>query len=400
MRKGWVNRKLGDVCSFQGGSQPPKSDFTKELKKDHVRLIQIRDYKSDRHVVYIPKNKARRFCNKDDIMIGRYGPPIFQILRGIKGAYNVALMKAIPKDGLITKDYLYYFLKNPDIQSYVIKLSSRAAGQTGLNKETLEPYPIYLPKSIKEQEEIVKVLNETFSLIDKGIINLETNIKNVRDFYQKQIDYLFSNENNWIHHTLGDVLEKTETIDPTKKTNEEFEYIDVSSVNKDTLTIEETTTIKGKDAPSRARKLIKTGDIIFATVRPTLKRIAIVSDEFDKQICSTGYLVLRTKPLINNKFVFYYLQTSRFLNSMEKLQKGTSYPAVTDNEVRQQIIQFPEDLKTQRSLVSRLDRLAIESKNLENIYLQKLKCLNELKKSILQKAFTGELKIKNDLVAV
>jgi len=56
-------------------------------------------------------------------MIGRYGSPVFQILRGLDGAYNVALMKAEPNEEFICKDFLFLFLKNPSIQNYIIELS-------------------------------------------------------------------------------------------------------------------------------------------------------------------------------------------------------------------------------------------------------------------------------------
>lgn len=152
--EGWVTRPLGEVVQIIGGSQPPKSAFLSAPRKDTVRLIQIRDYKSDKYKVYIPRAAARRFCSSDDVMIGRYGPPLFQILRGLEGAYNVALMKAVPDETQITKDYLFYFLRNPAILSYVVFHSERAAGQIGINKETLEPYPIRYPK-IEEQIRIV-----------------------------------------------------------------------------------------------------------------------------------------------------------------------------------------------------------------------------------------------------
>lgn len=136
---------LGAVCKFVGGSQPPKSDFIGEPRDDYVRLIQIRDYKSDKKAVYIPKKLARRFCVADDVMIGRYGPPLFQILRGLDGAYNVALMKAVPDETVLSKGYLFHFLRHRDMLSYIVASSARAAGQIGLNKETIEPYPIYVP---------------------------------------------------------------------------------------------------------------------------------------------------------------------------------------------------------------------------------------------------------------
>ena len=169
--------KLSEVCDFIGGSQPPKSVFEYEETASNIRLIQIRDYKSDNHIVYIPKDKARRFCSKSDVMIGRYGPPIFQILRGIEGSYNVALMKAVPKDSILN-DYLFYFLKNPKIQNFVIKQSIRAAGQSGVNKDALEPYQMHLP-SISHQKEIVKKVTQ-----------FEANILEVKRIYQAKLENL------------------------------------------------------------------------------------------------------------------------------------------------------------------------------------------------------------------
>src|SRR5579863_5862668 len=86
----WLDSTVGELIEFEGGSQPDKSVFSATWKPGFVRLIQIRDYKTNRFETYIPAHLARRFCTEEDIMIGRYGPPIFQILRGLAGAYNVA----------------------------------------------------------------------------------------------------------------------------------------------------------------------------------------------------------------------------------------------------------------------------------------------------------------------
>lgn len=144
---------LTNVVDFIGGSQPPKSQFSDVLREGFVRLIQIRDYKSDNFIVYVDSASTTKFCTKDDIMIGRYGPPVFQILRGLEGAYNVALMKAVPNENVITKDYLYWFLQSPSIQNYVISISQRAAGQSGVNKNALEKYLIPIPS--KEIQDVI-----------------------------------------------------------------------------------------------------------------------------------------------------------------------------------------------------------------------------------------------------
>ncbi len=177
----------------------------------------------------------------------------------------------------------------------------------------------------------------------------------------------------WQTKTLGEVLQKTETINPLQSPEAEFDYIDVSSVSNTTFKIEETQTLKGKNAPSRARRLVKANDVLFATIRPTLRRIAVVTEHLDKQVCSTGYFVLRPKAEIDHRFVFYWLFTGDFMGQMECLQKGASYPAVTDGEIRAQLIPVPT-LSEQRRIVAILDEAfdgiatakANAEKNLQN----------------------------------
>lgn len=191
----------------------------------------------------------------------------------------------------------------------------------------------------------------------------------------------------WQTKTLGEILQKTETANPLKFPEAEFEYIDVSSVSNSTFQIEETQTLKGKNAPSRARRLVKTNDVIFATIRPTLRRIAVVPEYLDKQVCSTGYFVLRPRAEIDHRFLFYWLFTEDFMGQMELLQKGASYPAVTDAEVRAQMIPFPP-LPEQQRIVGILDEafdgIATAKANAE----QNLQNARALFESHLQSVFT------------
>ena len=127
-------------------------------------------------------------------MIGRYGPPLFQILRGLDGAYNVALMKAVPDDAKLMRDYLYYFLKHPAMLSYVIYHSERAAGQIGLTKDTLEPYPISLPP-----------LNEQYKIIS-STIELEKQTQRLESLYQSKLTALDELKKSLLHKAFAGVL--------------------------------------------------------------------------------------------------------------------------------------------------------------------------------------------------
>ena len=163
---GWCYARYNSFVTFTGGSQPPKETFEYKKTDDNIRLIQIRDYKTDKFITYIPKSKARRFCSKDDIMIGRYGPPLFQILRGIEGAYNVALMKAECDQRLMDREYLYYLLQERRLLLLLESISDRTCGQDGVNVNVLENYIIGIPP-LAEQKRIVEKIENAFAKLDQ-----------------------------------------------------------------------------------------------------------------------------------------------------------------------------------------------------------------------------------------
>lgn len=153
----WKEVRLGEVCDFWGGMQPPAHTFKRTKEPGHIQLVQIQDFRRRDTAVFIREEDAKRRFDETDVMIGRYGPPVFQILRGLLGAYNVALMKATPKDALI-KDFLFYLLKEEKIQRAVIAQSERSAGQSGVQKEFLENYLVRVPP-ISEQVRLAAYLN-------------------------------------------------------------------------------------------------------------------------------------------------------------------------------------------------------------------------------------------------
>ncbi len=165
--------KVDDIIDFQGGSQPEKKYFEYVKSNDNIRFIQIRDYKSDRFITYIPKTMSKRFCTTEDIMIGRYGPPIFQILQGIEGSYNVALMKAVPKKG--NREFIRHYLKQECLLRYLEGLSQRTAGQDGIQMDELKTYPFpYPPLETQDSfANIVKQIDKSKSEIQISLEKLE-----------------------------------------------------------------------------------------------------------------------------------------------------------------------------------------------------------------------------------
>jgi type I restriction enzyme S subunit len=396
MKKGWEIKKLGEIGKVSMCKRIFKEDTT---AKGDIPFYKIGTFGKtpDAFITkerYIEFRSKYSFPKKGDILISASGTIGRTVRYNGEPAYfqdsNIVWIDNNEK--LVLNDYLYRFY---EICNWG---ASKGATISRLYNDNLKQIEIHFPKSLPEQKRIVSLLDQCFAAIDKAKANAEQNLKNAKELFESYLQGVFENKGkDWEEKALGEVLVKTETIDPTKKPNEEFIYLDVSSVNKETKEIEDTTVLLGKDAPSRARKLVRTNDVIFATVRPTHSRVALITDEYDEQVCSTGYFVLRAKDFLSNNFVFYFLLTYGFNKQMEKLQKGASYPAVTDAEVKGILIPFPKSKKEQQTIVQKLDALRDEVKKLDAVYLQKIDDLEELKKSVLQKAFAGELKTEKVL---
>jgi len=386
MKTDWEVKKLGEVCEVIAG-QSPEGKYYNNLGEG-LPFYQGKKEFTDKYLGEPTTwtTNVTKEAQKDDVLMSVRAPvgPINFSTQKICIGRGLAAIRA---SKMIDKDFSFNFL---------LKHENEIVGNTGavfnsINKTQIENIKIPFPP-LPEQKRIVTILDEAFESITKTKENAEKNLKNAKEIFESYLQSVFENKGEgWEEKKLGEVLQKTETIDPTKNPNKEFIYIDVSSVNNEKLSIENTTLVMGKNAPSRARKLIKTNDIIFATVRPTLKRIAIIPEEFNNQVCSTGYFVLRAKEQINYRLVFYYILTNIFNGQMEKLQKGASYPAVTDSDVRNQIILYPSSFAEQKSIVAKLDAISAETKKLEAVYNKKLADLEELKKSILAKAYEGKL---------
>ncbi|OYX43756.1 hypothetical protein B7Y94_00880 [Candidatus Saccharibacteria bacterium 32-49-12] len=185
---------------------------------------------------------------------------------------------------------------------------------------------------------------------------------------------------------LGDVLEKTSTIKWRERPQDHiYSYVDLTSVDRSRHEIIQTSKINAKNAPSRAQKIIKTDDVLFGTTRPTLNRLCIVPGEYDEQICSTGFCVLRANTdLVTPSFVYYLLTTKAFVEYVEATQRGTSYPAVTDKDVKQFEFVLPS-LEEQKKIVERLDAAFKKISAAEVLMRRNLDNVAMLQKSILHK---------------
>ena len=194
--------KLTDVCYFQGGSQPPKNQWSDEPREGYIRMLQIRDFTQDNSKVeYVKITNSTKKCEEKDILIARYVASIGKILTGLSGAYNVAMMKVIIDEKIVDRKFIYNFLKSDVFQNYIKNVGQRAA-QAGFNKEELSKININLP-TLKEQKNVAKELDKVQEIIDIREKQIEELDELIKSQFVEMFGDPFYNEKHWTKDDMG-----------------------------------------------------------------------------------------------------------------------------------------------------------------------------------------------------
>jgi type I restriction enzyme S subunit len=154
---------------------------------------------------------------------------------------------------------------------------------------------------------------------------------------------------------IKDCIDKIQNIKWAATDGQRYQYIDLTSVDRDTHLITETQVVDKDNAPSRAQQIVNDGDILLGTTRPMLKRYCMIEEDYDNQVCSTGFCVLRAKTnVVLRRWIYHQISSTAFFEHVERFQKGASYPAISDTEVKAYTIPVPP-LPVQSEIVRILD---------------------------------------------
>ncbi|WLB24974.1 restriction endonuclease subunit S [Bradyrhizobium japonicum] len=195
---------------------------------------------------------------------------------------------------------------------------------------------------------------------------------------------------SWALCTIADVTAPVQTIDTARSNDRDILYVDISSIDNLTNRIAEPKQLRLSSAPSRARQILKSGDVLFATVRPYLRNIAQVPESLDGEIASTGFAVLRAVDGVVPSYLFYKSISRDFVAALTGEQYGVSYPAVKDDQVRAQPFELPPTSE-QRRIVSKIEELFSElDKGVESLTTAREQ-LKAYRQAVLKHAFEGKL---------
>ena len=397
--QGWVECQLKDIGDIVAGGTPSTKDadnFGGNIA--WITPADLSDYKEKfishgkRNITEIGlKNSSAKLMPKGAILFSSRAPIGYTVIASNPICTNQGFKNIVPSK-YVFNEYIYYYLKNS--KSLVEKYSSGTTfKEISGTKFGLIPFPL---PPYNEQKRIVEKIESEFAKIDEGLEHLEQAKEQIKQYRQSVLKSAFEGKlyktSEW---EIGELKKFCLKVNKRKISNneqEEFFYIDISSIDNKNNILLSATKYNGKNAPSRARQIVKSEDILFSTVRTYLKNIAIVPPEYDNEIASTGFCVIRTNSnLLYSKFMFYKSLSDKFLEPLNKLQRGSSYPAVRDNDVLSQIICIPHSIEEQKKIVEEIEKRFAVVDDVEKVVEENIEKAKQLKQSILKKAFEGRL---------
>ena len=397
MKQGWEIKRLSEIGKVYNGNsinEKVKKDNYSDLE-DGFPYIATKDISYESEIDYdngikIPfvEKSSFKTAPKNTVLIcaegGSAGRKIGFTNQDV--CFGNKLF-ALTTDKNVESRYVYYYYFSETFQKHFAVELAGIIGGVSMNKfKNLE---IPLP-SLPEQKRIIDILDEAFSLIAKAKSNAEKNLKNTKELFESYLLGVFENKGkDWEQKTLGEVCEiSSKLIDPKKAEFQNLIHIGAGNIESQKGTLKDLKTAKEENLIS-GKFLFDESMILYSKIRPYLMKV--VNCEFEGLCSADIYPLLPFKGKITKTFLYHLLLTKDFTNYAILGSQRAGMPKVNREHLFNYRFYLPSII-TQQEIVQKLDVLSVESIKLESIYKQKINDLEELKKSILQKAFSGELK--------
>ena len=396
MKNGWEIKKLGEVCEINIGRTPERGNFKmwdKEKKTDNVWLSiadlnntekgyisDSTEYVSDNAVPKMKLVKANTLLMSFKLTIGRCAIT----KRDLFTNEAIAALPILDKN--LDLFFLKYYLENFD-WAKLTEGDVKVKGKT-LNKEKLKEVPITLPP-LEEQKRIVKILDEKFAQLESLKTNAQTNLQNAKDLFQSQLAKAFSNT-TWEMQKLSEITEvKDGTHDSPSYYSEGIPFVTQKNITPSGFDLTNTKRISLQDHEKfYKRSNVEYGDIIIAMIGANRGMSCIVNTREVFSIKNVG--LIKKSEKTNQEYLAYYLKSEVAQKYVSDASNGGAQEFIGLTSLRKFPIPLPP-LSEQKRIVEQLDSLSEKTKALCAIYEKQIADCEELKQSLLAKAFEGNL---------
>jgi type I restriction enzyme S subunit len=402
--KGWKKSELGDIAAINYG-YTAKASF-EEVGPKFLRITDIQNDSVDwSSVPLCPIDEAdfkKHRLYDQDIVFARTGattgksylvcdPP-----ESVAASYLIRLR--VEDSGVLARFVSKYFQTREYWDSVTSGISGSAQG--GFNASKLSAMVIPIPP-IAEQKQIVAILDEAFEGIDSAIANTERNIANARELFESYLNAIFTRKgDDWEETKLGKLLkiltdyhangsykilkQNVELLDTegyahmVRSTDFEhgfqnaFKYIDQHAYE------------------FLAKSKIFGGEVIISKIGNAGKVYLMPELEMPSSLAMNLFLLRTDQDQLRSDYLYFFLESTLGRVQISERLNGTTTKTIRKDGIRSISVRFPA-IEEQEKIVEKLTYVLDETKRLEAVYQQKLAALNELKQSILQKAFSGEL---------
>lgn len=400
-------KKLDEVCDFYNGlwkgKEPPftevgvvrNTNFTKDGKLDdsNIAYLDVETKQFDKRKLIYGDIILEKSGGGPKQPVGRV--VIFDKNKGKFSFSNFTSAIRIKNSNELDFNFLHRFLFFSYISGITEKMQSHSTGIRNLDTKLYKNIEIPIPPLL-EQQRIVKILDSAFESIAKARTNTEKNLQDSKIIFESYLDQIISHpEDNWEVKKLDDVCKKiTDGSHYSPKNTDvgEYPYITVRDINNDQIDFDHCKYIDEKSYKSLLKNDCQplTGDVLFSK-DGTVGKVSLVNFERSFVVLSSLAIVRPNPIMIKSTFLKFILKSPTFLHEAVGKKTGAAIRRIILKNLKQISITFPKSLSAQENIVSELNTLSEETKKLELVYQQKLADLEELKKSVLKKAFSGEL---------
>jgi type I restriction enzyme S subunit len=398
MKQGWKEIKMVDACELITcgvASTPIYVDekigvpflSAQNVRDGEVVLDKYSFISKEFHQKLTSKNKP----SKGDILYSRVGAKYGEagvVEHDFEFSVYVSVTLIRPKKHLLNNYFLKNYLNSPRIKD-IAKKSISSSGVPNLNVNSVRDFLVPIPP-LPEQQRIVAILDEAFAAIAKAKANAEQNLKNAKELFDVYLHKFYtSKEEGWEEKKLKEVAEYFNglTYSPKNVSNEGIIVLRSSNVQNDELDFKDIVRV---NLTVKEKIIVKDGDILMCSRNGSARLVgktATIKNLDEEMTFGTFMMIIRSQ---YNPYLSWFFKSTDFRDQI-KGGENNMINQITRYMLDDVVLSFPP-IEKQNEVVKKLNALHLETKKLEAIYQQKINDLEELKKSILQKAFAGELR--------